>query len=161
MSTAQACLFSDAELLGELQALETQLHATWAQMLSVVAEIDARGTASTVGYRGTIELLRAVSRVSRSEARARLAAAADVLPGRGVNGAPVEPRLPATAAAVAEHAIGAEDVAVVRSILARIPPHIASQQRADVETELAQQARILDAGQLAVLGKVKSGSYTT
>lgn len=46
---------SDAELLAELQTLETQLHATWAQMLSVVAEIDSRGAAATVGYRSTLE----------------------------------------------------------------------------------------------------------
>jgi hypothetical protein len=153
MSSAPVCQLSDAELLAELQALETQAHATWAQMLSVVAEIDSRGTAATVGYRSTMELVRAVARVSRSEARARLAAATDVLSGRGVSGAPVEPRLPATAAAVAEHAIGAEDVAVIRSILARIPPHIDTQQRVEVEAELAHQARVLDAGQLAVLGK--------
>lgn len=76
-----------------------------------------------------------------------------MLPGRGVSGAPIEPKLPATAAAVAEHAIGAEDVAVIRSVMARIPPHIAAQQRAEAEAELARQARILDAGQLAVLGK--------
>lgn len=109
-------------------------------MLSVVAEIDSRGAAATVGYRSTIELLRAVARISRSEARARLAAAADVLPGRGVSGAPVEPKLPATAAAVAEHTIGADDVAVIRSIMVRIPPHIAAAQRAEVEAELARQA---------------------
>jgi hypothetical protein len=144
---------SDAELLAELGALETQLHATWTQMLSLIAEIDSRGTASAVGYRSTVELVRAVARVPRSEARSRVDAAADVLPGRGLGGAPVEPRLPETAAAVAEHAIGAADVAVIRSVLARIPPHLGAQQRAQVEAELARQARILDAGQLAVLGK--------
>jgi hypothetical protein len=53
---------------------------------------------------------------------------------------------------VAEHAIGAADVAVIRSVLARIPVHCGAQQRAQVEAELARQARILDAGQLAVLG---------
>ncbi|MBV9139601.1 MAG: DUF222 domain-containing protein [Pseudonocardiales bacterium] len=153
MSTVAQWQASDQELLAELQALETRLHATWAQMLSVVAELDARGTAATVGYGTTVELVRAVSRVSRSEARARIDAAADVLPGRGLGGAPVPPRLPATAAAVAEHVIGAAEVAVIRSVLARIPPHLGEQQRAEVEAELARQARILDAGQLAVLGK--------
>ncbi|HXT45539.1 MAG TPA: DUF222 domain-containing protein, partial [Pseudonocardiaceae bacterium] len=77
----------------------------------------------------------------------------DVLPSRGLGGAPVQPRLPETAAAVAEHAIGAADVAVIRSVLARIPTRIGTQQRVQVEAELARQARILDAGQLAVLGK--------
>ncbi|MDT7597371.1 MAG: hypothetical protein QOJ06_2917 [Pseudonocardiales bacterium] len=62
-------------------------------MLSVVAEIDSRGTAATVGYPTTVELIRAVGRVPLGEARARVAAAAEVLLGRGLNGAPVEPKL--------------------------------------------------------------------
>ncbi|HXT43181.1 MAG TPA: DUF222 domain-containing protein [Pseudonocardiaceae bacterium] len=158
MPTAPVCppivwQSSDAELLAELGALETQLHATWAQMLSVIAEIDSRGIATAKGYASTVELVRAVARVPRSEARSRVDAAADVQPGRGLGGTPLAPRLPQTAAAVAEHAIGAADVAVIRSVLARIPAHVRVQQRAQVETELAKQARILDAGQLAVLGK--------
>jgi hypothetical protein len=76
-----------------------------------------------------------------------------VLPTRGLNGAPVQPRLPATAAAVAEHVIGAADVTVIRSVLARIPPHLGDQIRCEVEAELAHHARTLDAGQLTLLGK--------
>jgi hypothetical protein len=146
MSTAPVWHSSDEQLLAELGALETQLHATWAQMLSVVAEIDSRAIAAAKGYGTTVELMRAVARVPRSEARSRVDAAADVLPGRGLGGAPVQPRLPQTAAAVAEHAIGAADVAVIRSVLARIPTRIGTQQRVQVEAELARQARILDAG---------------
>lgn len=157
MSTVPVCppvwQGSDAELLAELGTLETQLHSTWAQMLSVIAEIDSRGTAATVGYDTTVELVCTVARVSRGEARARVSAAADVLPTRGLNGAPVEPKLAQTAAAVAEHAIGAADVAVIRSVLARIPPHLGQDKRAEVEAELARHARTLDAGQLAVLGR--------
>jgi hypothetical protein len=153
MSTTPVWQGSDAELLAELRAVETRLHATWAQMLSVVAEIDSRGMAATVGYGSTVELIRAVARVPRAEARARVSAAAEVLPGRGLGGAPVPPRLPATAAAVAEHAIGAADVAVIRSVLARIPPHLGQDKRAEVEAQLAHHARTLDAGQLTVLGK--------
>lgn len=63
MSTALVWQGSDAELLTELGALETRLHSTWAQMLSVVAEIDSRGVAGQVGYGTTVELVRAVSRV--------------------------------------------------------------------------------------------------
>ena len=153
MSTAAVWQDCDSALVAELGALETRLHSTWAQMLSVVAEIDSRGTAATVGYTTTVELLRAVGRVSLGEARARVAASADVLPSRGLNGAPVQPKLPATAAAVAEHAIGAADVRVIRSVLARIPPHLGDQTRAEVEAELAHHARALASGQLAVLGK--------
>jgi hypothetical protein len=70
-----------------------------------------------------------------------------------VGGVPVEPKLPVTAAAVADAAIGAADVAVIRSILARIPPHLGEHKRAEVEAELARHARTLDAGQLAILGR--------
>ncbi len=153
MSSVPVWQSSDTELLAELGGLETRLHSTWAQMLAVVAEIDFRGVAATVGYGTTVELVRAIARVPRGEARARVDAAATVLPGRGLNGAPVEPTLPATAAAVAENAIGAADVAVIRSVLARIPPHLGPDTRAEVEAELARHARTLDAGQLAVLGK--------
>src|SRR6185437_3439526 len=60
MSTVPVCPAvwqgGDAELLAELDALETQLHSTWAQMLSVVAEIDSRGIAGRLGYGTTVEL---------------------------------------------------------------------------------------------------------
>ncbi|HJT03246.1 MAG TPA: DUF222 domain-containing protein [Pseudonocardiaceae bacterium] len=55
-------------------------------------------------------------------------------------GAPLAPRLPETATAVAEHAIGAADVAVIRSVLARIPARIGTQQRAQVEADLVRHA---------------------
>ncbi|MDQ4010855.1 MAG: hypothetical protein M3228_09200 [Actinomycetota bacterium] len=43
-----------------------------------------------MGYATTVELVRAVARVPRGEARARVSVAADVLPGRGLGGVPVE-----------------------------------------------------------------------
>jgi hypothetical protein len=45
-------------------------------MLSVIAEVDSRQTTETVGYRSTVDLVRAIGRVSRDEARAQVAAAA-------------------------------------------------------------------------------------
>jgi len=101
MSVAPVWQSSDEQLLADLGALETPLHATWAQMLAVVGEIDSRGIATAKGYGSTAELVRAVARVPRSEARARVDAAADVLPTRGLDGASLESRLPETAVAVA------------------------------------------------------------
>src|SRR6185312_14934657 len=77
MSTAPVWHSSDEQLLAELGALETQLHATWAQMLSVVAETDSRAIAAAKGYATTVELVRAVARVPRSTARSRVDAAPD------------------------------------------------------------------------------------
>jgi hypothetical protein len=62
MSTALVWQSSDEQLLAELGALETQLHATWAQMLSVVAEVDSRGLATAREYGSTVELVRAPRR---------------------------------------------------------------------------------------------------
>jgi len=76
MSTAPVWQSSDEQLLAELSALETQLHTTWAQMLTVIAEVDSRGLAAAKEYRFTVELVR----------RARFDAAADVLPGHGMGG---------------------------------------------------------------------------
>ncbi|MGH3481314.1 MAG: hypothetical protein ACRDQD_31420, partial [Nocardioidaceae bacterium] len=107
MSMGPAWQASDDELLAELCALETRMRSTWAQMLSVVAEVDSRGIAGKEGYGTTVELVRALARVTRAEARARVTAAGDVLAGRGLDGAPIAPRLPHTA-----------EVAVIRSVLA-------------------------------------------
>lgn len=142
----------DAELLAELRALESRMHSVWADMLAVVAEIDSRGIAGKEGYGTTVELIRVLCRVPRGEARARVSAAGDVLAGRGLGVALVRPRLPETAVAVADGAIGAADVAVIRSVLARVPAQVGEEQRGQVEAELARHARILDSRQLAVLG---------
>ena len=40
MSTVAVWQSSDSDVLAELGALETQMHSTWAQMLSVVTETD-------------------------------------------------------------------------------------------------------------------------
>lgn len=144
---------SDVELLAELGAVQSRMRSLWAEMLSLVAEVDSRGIAGKEGYGTTVALIQALCRVPRGEARARMAAAADVLPRQGLDGATLPPRLPQTADAVAEAAIGAAEVRVIRSVLARIPAHLGEQQRAQMEADLARHARTLDAGQLAVLGK--------
>ncbi|MDT7711834.1 MAG: hypothetical protein QOG46_523 [Pseudonocardiales bacterium] len=67
MSAVAVWQSSDADLLAELAALETQLHSTWAQMLSVVAEIDSRAMAPGLGYGSTVELVRVPTREPRSK----------------------------------------------------------------------------------------------
>ncbi len=51
MSTALTWQSSDEQLLAELGELEAQLHATWAQMLSVVTEVDSGGPGRCRGVR--------------------------------------------------------------------------------------------------------------
>ena len=153
MSAVAVWQSSDSDVLAELGALETQMHSTWAQMLSVVTETESRAMAPGLGYGSTIKLVQAIARIPRNEARARVNAAADVLPRREVNGAPVEPKLPVTATTVADAAIGATDIAVIRSVPTRIPPHLGADTRAEIEAELARHAHTLDASQPAIPGK--------
>ena len=54
----------DDELLAELRPLETRTRSMRAQMLSVVAEVDSRGIAGKEGYGSTVELVRALVRVT-------------------------------------------------------------------------------------------------
>ncbi|HEV7831132.1 MAG TPA: hypothetical protein VGP04_20280 [Pseudonocardiaceae bacterium] len=55
MSTVAVWQSSDADVLAELGALETQMHSTWAQMLSVVTETESRSMAVGLGYGGLSE----------------------------------------------------------------------------------------------------------
>lgn len=144
---------ADGDLLAGLQELQTRLHSTYAEMLTVIAEADSRQVGATEGFGTTADLLHYLQRIPRSQARARVAAAADLLPGRAVSGEPVAPRLPETAAALADGVIGAEHVAVVRSVLARLPRWVDTERRAEIEAELGRHARTLDAQQLAILGR--------
>jgi hypothetical protein len=113
MSTAPLWQSSDGELLAELGALETQLGA------DVVGHSGNRfpGHRRRERVRHDGGAGAAIARGPRSEARSRVDAPADVLPSCGLGGGPVGPRLPQTAAAVADHAIGAAEVAVIRSVL--------------------------------------------
>jgi hypothetical protein len=134
MPTTPVWQSSDVELLAELGALETRLHSTWAQMLSLVAEIDSRRMAGELGYGTTVELVRAIARVPKGEARNRVTAAADVLPGRGLNGAPV-------AEATGYRCSGSRPCDRRRGRrgdpLGALthPPHLGNEKRAEVEAE--------------------------
>ena len=112
------------------------MHSTWAQMLSVVTETKSRSMAVGLGYGSTIKLVQAIARIPRSEARARVNAAADVLPRQGVNGAPVEPKLPTTATTATTVADAATEIDL----------RTAPQPDADALIDLA--ARALSEGQL-------------
>lgn len=62
---------------------------SYARMLAVVQEAQLRGLADRHGYARPVELLRGVQNdLSRGEAKARMRAAGDVLPGRGLSGSP-------------------------------------------------------------------------
>ncbi len=76
-------------------------------------------------------------RISRAEASRRIHEAADLGERRALNGEPLEPVLPATAAAQRNGDLGAGHVAVIRSFFHRLPDFVDIEARAKAEAQLA------------------------
>ncbi len=121
-------------------------------MLELVAEVAARQLGGAHGFSTDIDLLRCTQNVTKAEARRRIIAARDVLPGRTVTGEALPAALPATAAVVAEDAISLEHVTVISRVLAGLAPYLEC-HRAELETYLAAQARTFDPHELRTLGR--------
>ena len=79
-------------------------------------------------------------RISRAEASRRIHEAADLGQRRALTGEPLEPVLPATAAAQRNGDLGAGHVAVIRSFWHRLPDVVDLETRAKAEAQLARLA---------------------
>ena len=77
-------------------------------------------------------------RISRAEASRRVHDAADLGERRALNGEPLEPVLPATAAAQRNGDLGAGHVAVIRSFFHRLPDFVDIETRVKAEAQLAR-----------------------
>src|SRR3984957_4782479 len=77
-------------------------------------------------------------RISRAEASRRIHEAADLGERRALTGEPLEPVLPATAAAQRNGALGAGHVAVIRGFIHRLPDFVDIETRATAEAQLAR-----------------------
>ena len=76
-------------------------------------------------------------RISRAEASRRVHEAADLGERRALNGEPLPPALPATAAAHRTGELGAGHVAVIRGFVHRLPDFVDIETRAKAEAQLA------------------------
>jgi hypothetical protein len=79
-------------------------------------------------------------RISRADASRRIHDAADLGERRALNGEPLAPLLPATAAAQRNGEIGAGHVAVIRGFVHRLPDFVDIETRAHAEAQLARLA---------------------
>ncbi|OBG67689.1 HNH endonuclease signature motif containing protein [Mycobacterium sp. E735] len=89
--------------------------------------------------------------VSRAEASHRVKEAVDLGPRRGLTGEPLEPILPATAAAQRAGKLGAGQVAVIRRFFRQLPGWVDAATRAAVEADLATHGTQYRPEQLAAL----------
>ncbi|RZQ60213.1 HNH endonuclease signature motif containing protein [Amycolatopsis suaedae] len=118
---------SEGELSAALVASEAGLAREYARNLELVAEADKRGLAGSNGFRDTAALLERGMRVSRREARARVAAATA--------------EFPVLRAALAAGDISFEHVREIEQVLSKAPASVTPEQLSASESTLVELAR--------------------
>src|ERR1043165_1716986 len=101
---------SDLELIDALKAAETAYRQLYSEILHLTAELDSRGAAANLGYANTPALLMHTTRISRREARHRIAQAEDLHTTTTPTGSVIDAVLPQTADALRRGEIGSEHV---------------------------------------------------
>jgi Domain of unknown function (DUF222)/HNH endonuclease len=142
---------SRTALVAAAVAAETRLRQAYAEMLELVSAMDGRGIASELGYSSTAALLVHTMRISRPDARHRLAQAAELHAQTTPTGSVIEAALPDTAEALAQGAVSAEHVDVIRKTLKDLPD-LAPGQRARAEQVMLERASEDDPRALARFG---------
>jgi Domain of unknown function (DUF222)/HNH endonuclease len=112
---------SSVALVDAMAAAETRIRQNYADSLEWLSELDSRGAARELGYASTAALLMHTLRITRTEARNRIAQAAELHTQTTPTGSVVEAALPHTAAALAEGKVSAEHVDVIRRTLKELP----------------------------------------
>jgi uncharacterized protein DUF222/HNH endonuclease len=142
---------SDRDLVEALKALETKMRQDHSRMLAMVSELDSRGAATSLGYSNTPALLLHTLRITRAEARHRLAHAEVLHDTITPTGSVIEAALPHTAAALAQGDIDPDHVAAIHKTLKDLP-HLDPEQRAMAEKVMLERAAEDDPAALARFG---------
>ncbi|MDG5483555.1 HNH endonuclease signature motif containing protein [Mycolicibacterium gadium] len=128
------------ELVAALDELETLWCQLPAQRHRMLARMQAETTPKEMGAKSWRQVLAIRWRISTSEAGRRLDEAAQLGPRRTLTGEPLEPVLPATAAAQAAGLINGEHVDKIREARGRIPGWVDTATRADIEADWVRTA---------------------
>ena len=148
----QLATASDLRLLAIVGELEAELRQLQHQQLAVLAELNSRNVAGTLGFRGLPELIAAQVRCTRAEARKRWLAVERFGARRGLTGEPLEPAFPATAEALAGGEVGPEHAAAIVDTVEAIPASQRAEHGVPVERTLLEHARISDPRTIRLLG---------
>jgi hypothetical protein len=106
----------------------------------MLARLQAEHTPRELGAKSWNEVLRTRWRISTAEAGRRLADAAALGPRRTLIGLPLDPVLPATAAAQGAGSITGEHVEVLRKAMNKVPDFVDPTTAAQFEADLARLA---------------------
>jgi hypothetical protein len=123
----------------------------YAELLGIPSELDSRGEAAKLGYSNTAALLMHTLRISRTEARQRLAQEEQLHDVTTPTGAVVEAAMPSTAKELAKGAIGAGHVEVIQKTLGTMQ-HLDREQLAWAEELMIERAVEDDPAALARYG---------
>jgi hypothetical protein len=143
---------SGSELVNALTAAEKVMRQKYSRMLSILSELDSRGEAAKLGYSSTAALLIHTLRISRAEARQRLAQAEQLHDVTTPTGAVVEAAMPLTAQELAKGAIGAGHVEVIQKTLSTMK-HLEREQLKLAEELMVDRATEDDPAALARYGE--------
>ena len=139
---ADLCLDSSdiGELLGLLDALESDRRRAPAVEHRILKELDRRVAPAEIGAKNWSEVLQRRLRISASDARRRLDEAEDLSPRRTMIGDTLEPPLRNVAKRQAAGELGAEHIRVIRKFFRILPQSVDYQTRESCEETLAQLA---------------------
>jgi hypothetical protein len=136
-------------VLRRVEAVRRRLPAVGHQLLAALGQ---GATPAELGDTLQRTLANAL-RISPDAARRRVADAQELGPRRTLGGEPLEPWLPATAAAQHAGRIGDEHVKVIRDFFDKLPDHVDAPTRARAERDLVQFAHGLRPDELGQLAK--------
>jgi Domain of unknown function (DUF222) len=108
---------ADRELLAVLPGLEAVARRVDRLVVDVVAALERRGTFVDRGYRSSAGALADLMGWDVPEARRQVTVAEQVCPRIGLDGSPLPPRLPATAAAFESGGVGLRHVEAIARVL--------------------------------------------
>lgn len=151
---APALLAGESEdgLLGLLDAREQCRRRAEVFDAALYVEVSDRGVYRTAGHISVHQLYAFGLRLGAGEARRRRVTAEGIGAMGALTGERLEPRLTATATAVADGDAGGAHVAAVTEIMDKLPSAVTHDQRVKAEAMLADAARRLDPAAVTVVG---------
>ena len=114
----------DAGLRDQVREIESVSRMLHSVMLEAVAALESRAIAASAGFQTTKRLLAGMLHLSATEGGTRVAHAAQLAPLRTLNGEPLAPQLPHTAAALAAGEIGPAQARVIAETMNAIPASV-------------------------------------
>jgi hypothetical protein len=124
------------QVLDVLNRLEIHRRRQPTTEYALLNHLQSRATPKEVGAKSWRAVLSTRLGISGADAGRRIGEAAQLGPRRAVTGDPLEPELPATAAAQARGEIGTEHVGVIRTFMDHLPADVDPGTRAAAESQL-------------------------